>query len=74
MHDKDKNDAITEVALKTNSFIVDLSHLGAAGLDLRNYANSERDYQHAGIGIHPGDFGMENISNNLYSVFNVLIK
>ena len=73
-HDKDKNDAITEVALKTNSFIVDLSHLGAVGLDLRNYANSEKDYQHPGVGKHPGDFGMENISNNLYSVFNVLIK
>lgn len=73
-HNKDKIGAITEVALKTNSFIVDLSHLGAVGLDSRNYARSERDYQHAGVGIHPGDFGMENISDNIYSVFNVLIK
>ena len=72
-YDKDKISVITEVAIKTNSFLVDLSHLGG-GLDNRNYAISEVKYSHKGVGLHPGDFGMENISDNIFSVFNALIE
>ena len=69
-----KVSAITEAALKTNAFIVDLSHLGAKNHDYRNYAASEIKYSHKGVGLHPGDYGMENISNNIFSVFNALMN
>ncbi len=73
-YEKNKISAITAAALKTNAFIVDLSHLGASSHDNRNYAKSERKYSNRGVGIHPGDFGMENISNNIFSVFNALMN
>lgn len=68
-----KNQAITRVALETHSYVADLSHLGD-NVDVRNYASSEADYQHAGVGHHPGDFGMENISDMIFSIFNVIIE
>ena len=68
-YDKNKVSAITEVAINTKSFLVDLSHLGC-GLDDRNYANSETNYSNKGIGMHPGNFGMQNIAENIFSVFN----
>ena len=73
-YEKNKIYAITEAALKTRAFIVDLSHLGAKNHDDRNYAYSEIKYSDQGVGVHPGDFGMENISNNIFSVFNALMK
>lgn len=72
-HSTKKNQAITKVALETKSFLVDLSHLGN-GLANENYASSEFNYKHPGVGIHPGDFGMENISDNIFSVFNVILQ
>lgn len=66
-HNTEKNQAITKVALNTHSYLVDLSHLGN-GLDVRNYANHEREYKQQGVGKHPGDFGMENISDNIFTV------
>lgn len=69
----DKNQTITKVALDTQSYLVDLSHLGD-GLDERNYAISEKLYTIYAVGIHPGDFGMENISDNIFSVFNVILN
>ena len=72
-HDNNKNSAITKAALETNSFLVDLSHLDGI-LDARNYASSESDWKHKGVGRHPGDFGMENIAENIFSVLNAVIK
>lgn len=72
-HSAKKNQAITKVALETKSFLVDLSHLGN-GLANENYASSEFNYKHPGVRIHPGDFGMENISDNIFSVFNVILQ
>lgn len=63
----EKNAAITLAALDTGSYIVDLSHLGS-GIDERNFASSERDYKMPGVGAHPGDFGMKNIADCVYSV------
>lgn len=71
-YNKDKVQAVTKVAVSTKSFLVDLSHLGS-GLDERNFAFSEVKYAHKGVGKHPGDYGMENISDNIYSVFNAVL-
>lgn len=72
-YDKNKISAITEVAISTESFLVDLSHLGN-GLDTRNFASSEVNYSHKGVAIHPGNYGMQNIAQNIFSVFNATIK
>jgi hypothetical protein len=69
---KEKNNIITDVAIQTNSYIVDLSHLGN-GLDGNNFAKSENKYSNPGVAAHPGDYGMNNIALNLYSVFNALL-
>ena len=65
--DVTKNELWTNIALKSNSIIVDLSHLGS-GLDARCFAKNEKKYENKGVGMHPGDFGMEQIANCLYSV------
>jgi hypothetical protein len=58
--------------------MVDLSHLSL--LDNENFAKDEKNYQGDkslwyvdGIGIHPGDKGMENISNQLFITINASI-
>lgn len=71
-HDNDKVSAITQVSIRADAFLVDLSHLGG-GLDSRNYASSEVKYKHRGVGLHPGDFGMENIADNIFSVLNAML-
>jgi hypothetical protein len=71
--DKQKNKVITEVALETNSFLVDLSHLGS-GIEPLNFASSERNYSHPGVAIHPGDYGMENIAKTIFSVARYVVK
>ena len=68
--DANKNAALEEVALQTSSYLVDLSSLVL--LDSQNYAKDEVNYlgdrtlwKASGIGIHPGDIGMENIAKRL---------
>lgn len=68
--DANKNAALEEVALQTSSYLVDLSSLVL--LDSQNYAKDEVNYlgdrtlwKASGIGIHPGDVGMENIAKRL---------
>lgn len=68
---KEKNTIITDVGIKTKSFIVDLSSLGS-GFDSRNLAKSEKIYSNPGVAAHPGDYGMSNIALKLYSVINAL--
>lgn len=72
-----KNIIIQQVALATNSFLIDLSHLVL--LDEKNYAKNEDDYpgdksvwKNDGIGVHPGDFGMKNIAQQIFLVINAL--
>ncbi|NDV16345.1 hypothetical protein GO009_09945 [Muricauda sp. TY007] len=66
-----KNKTIKKVALSTKSYLVDLSHLTL--INPENYAKNEVDYKGdksiwkvEGIGIHPGDIGMENIANLIF--------
>lgn len=69
--DKEKEYAITNVAIKSNSFLVDISHLGA-GTDAKNFAASYRKYAEEGVGAHPGDYGMANIADCIYAIFNAI--
>lgn len=65
--DINKNSAITDVAIETNSILVDLSHLS---FDQKNFAKSEKEFSLPGVGEHPGDFGMENIAKLIWGVIN----
>ena len=69
--DKDKQYATTNVAIKSNAHLVDISHLGA-GTDKLNFASSYKNYAQPGVGGHPGDYGMANIAKNIYATFNVI--
>lgn len=64
----EKNSVFTDIAISSNSYIVDLSHLGSDSKN--NYASSERYYEHYGVGNHPGDKGMKSIAVMLFSVIN----
>ncbi len=70
-----KNKIIEKVTISTNSYMVDLSHLPL--LEDENYAKNEKNYLGdkslwtvPGIGIHPGDVGMENIATQLFITIN----
>ena len=67
--DKNKQNIITKIAVENNTFLVDLSHLGN-GTDKDNYAKSYKKYKYPGVGEHPGDIGMKNIADNLFTVVN----
>lgn len=69
--EKEKQYAVTNVAIKSESYLVDISHLGA-GTDKKNFASSYKEYTQPGVGAHPGDYGMANIARSLYAAFNVL--
>lgn len=73
-----KNEIVQKVALETNSYLVDLSHLPL--LNTENYAKDEKNYSGdksvwkvGGIGIHPGDIGMENIAEQIFITINATI-
>jgi hypothetical protein len=73
-----KNEIVKKVALSTNSYLVDLSHLPL--LNTENYAKDEKNYSGdksvwkvGGIGIHPGDIGMENIAEQIFITINASI-
>ena len=70
---------IEQVALETKSYVADLSHLPL--LESQNYAKDEANYagdksvwKVSGIGIHPGDYGMKNIAQQLFIIINANIK
>ena len=71
--DPEKNNLITQVAINSKAYLVDLSHLGN-GVDKQNYANSYKHYKQPGVGTHPGDYGMKNIADCLWTVFNATLK
>ena len=64
-----KNMLITQVAINSNAYLVDISHLGN-GLDKRNFAEFYKKYKVPGVGTHPSDFGFQNIADCLWTVFN----
>lgn len=66
---KNKQNIITQVALDSDSYLIDLSHLGN-GIDRDNFASSEHDYSNPSVGMHPGDYGMENIARTIFTIFN----
>jgi len=69
---REKNRVITDVALKTNGYLVDLSHL-RSGVEPLNAARAERKFSNPGVAGHPGDFGMENIAKSLFTVTRHLV-
>ena len=70
---REKIQIITEIAIKSGSFLVDLSHIGS-GIEPLNFAKSEKKYDNPGVGMHPGDYGMNNIAKILYLTVNKIIK
>ena len=68
---KDLAYATTDIAIKSNSYLVDISHLGD-GTDPMNFSSSYKNYKMPGVGAHPGDYGMANIANSIYAVFNAI--
>ena len=64
-----KNMLITQVAINSNAYLVDISHLGN-GLDKRNFAEFYKKYKVPGVGTHPSDFGFQNIADCLWTVIN----
>jgi len=75
----EKNDIINQVAKKTNSYLVDLSHLPL--LNEQDYAKNEKAYQgdktiwkSEGIGIHPGDKGMRDIAEQILITINAVLS
>lgn len=66
---KAKQQAVTQIALDNDCYLVDLSHLGN-GTDPSNLASFQRKYSTPGVGAHPGDIGMKNIADALFTVIN----
>jgi hypothetical protein len=57
-----KDGAMRRACDSLGGTFVDIS---ALALDERNYARSERSYQHAGVASHPGDRGMAAIAEEI---------
>lgn len=55
-----KDLALSQVSQQAGAIFV---NIGALGADESNYARSERYYENAGVGAHPGDKGMSEIAN-----------
>ncbi len=55
-----KDLALRQVSQQAGALFV---NIGALGADESNYARSERYYENAGVGAHPGDKGMSEIAN-----------
>jgi len=70
-----KSEIIKRVALQTNSFLADMSYLVL--MDETNYAKNVKEYSAdksiwkvGGIGAHPGDIGIKNISMQIFLNLN----
>jgi len=76
---QEKKEIIRRVASITNSQLVDLSYL--TSLNKENYAKNEVGYSGnreswkiKEIGIHPGDLGMRNIANLIFTAVESALK
>ncbi len=74
----EKNNSINRVALRSNSYVADLSQLTL--LNRQNYAINEVGYPKvrdkwrvSGIGLHPGNLGMANIAQQIFVIINAAI-
>ena len=59
-----KDEALRQASAETGCVFVDISALGK---DEANYARSEQKIKHAGVANHPGDRGMQAISDALFT-------
>ncbi|MST85777.1 SGNH/GDSL hydrolase family protein [Prevotellaceae bacterium LKV-178-WT-2A] len=70
---KQKQYAITNVAIRSNSYLVDISHLGD-GTDKQNFASlQKKHYRLHGVASHPGDIGMQHIADCYYATINAIL-
>lgn len=70
---KDISRLITDIAIRSDSYLVDLSHLGS-GIELLNFAKSENKYSDLGVAMHPSNYGMNSIAIALYSMINMIVE
>ena len=66
---KEKSYALTNAAISSGAYLVDLSHLGSGSDDPLNLANSQEKYKNSKAGTHPGDYGMNNIARCFYACY-----
>lgn len=59
-----KDQALQKAAEGSGAVFVDL---GGLDQDPANFADSERKFEHAGVGHHPGDRGMQAISDVIWA-------
>lgn len=67
-----KNKLNEKAALDTNSFYVDISNLFA--YDKKTRADYKKKYSNEGLGMHPGEYGMSRIAEELFIMINALIN
>ena len=64
--DSAKDERMKQACLDVGGTFVDISKLG---FDEDNYARSEQKFEHAGVAGHPGDEGMQALSDELWKAF-----
>ncbi|MDB5247623.1 MAG: hypothetical protein JWQ40_2017 [Segetibacter sp.] len=73
----EKSGEIEKVANETKTFLVDLSHLSFNEQNLavyeKGYKGNKSEWGVAGIGRHPGDHGMENIAEEIFTTIQAVI-
>lgn len=69
--DAAKNNAMSRVCDATGSTFIDLGTLDA---DETHFAKSERQIEHAGVGRHPGDKGMQVIADGLWTAIEKQLR
>lgn len=67
-----KNKLNEKAALVTNSFYVDISNLFM--YDKKTRADYKKKFANAALGMHPGEYGMSRIADQLFVLINALIS
>ena len=67
-----KNKLNEKAALDTNSFYVDISNLFA--YDKKTRADYKKKFSEVALGMHPGEYGMQRIAEELFVLINALIN
>lgn len=67
-----KNKLNEKAALSTNSFYVDLSSLFA--YDKKTRADYKKKFDNEALGMHPGEYGMQRIAEEIFVLINALIS
>lgn len=66
-----KNKLNEKAALVTNSFYVDISNLFV--YDKKTRADYKKKFSDMGLGMHPGEYGMSRIAEEIFITINALI-